>query len=78
MLPSPKFQLYDVGLPVLWLVNDTVNGALPEGGDVANAATGAEGVDGGVAGAGGGGAVTVIIVVVLFDPNPLVAVRKTV
>ena len=66
--PSPKFQLKEVGLPVLWLVNDTDNGASPEIGDGVKAATGV----------GGGGVVTVIVAEAVFDPPALVAVNVTV
>ena len=72
--PSPKFQLKEVGLPVLWLVNDTARGALPEVAEGDKAAAGAEVGGGG----GGGGVVTVMVLVVLFEPPALVAVSLTV
>ena len=41
LLPSPKSQIHDVGVPVDWSVNWTANGTLPEVGVTANAAIGA-------------------------------------
>ena len=37
---SPKFQLHEVGDPVLLSVNCTLNGAFPDVGDAEKAATG--------------------------------------
>jgi hypothetical protein len=39
-VPSPKFQLHEVGDPVLQSVNCIFNGAFPDVGDAENAPTG--------------------------------------
>ena len=46
LLPSPKFQDHDVGLPVDWSVKATSSGAVPEVGVPTKSATGGWGAVG--------------------------------